>query len=104
MVPLIVLVVSFLISAAAGSCLFRGLAECLACGVGRDVSSDASAHWEDGAGSDSYGSTRFRRWWKVGSLTGVAEMLIAVGLQIPQAAISVAVMAAMMLTCVFPPT
>ncbi len=36
------------------------------------------------------------------TLTGIAELLIAVGLQIPAAAMPVAVLAALMLVCIFP--
>jgi len=36
------------------------------------------------------------------TLTGVAEVLIAFGLQIPKAAIPVAAMAVIMLACIFP--
>jgi uncharacterized membrane protein len=105
MVPLIVLVVSFLIFRLAGLevAYFADWQNALRAALGVMFLLTASAHW----GRRRPDLIRMvprvfgdgGRWV---SLTGVAEMLIAVGLQIPQAAISVAVMAAMMLTCVFP--
>ncbi|MFZ1086131.1 MAG: hypothetical protein WAN35_14295 [Terracidiphilus sp.] len=105
MIPVIVLVVSFTLFRLAGFGLayFADAQNALRAALGVMFLLTASAHW---------GKLRADLMRMVPSvfgdagmwvtLTGVAELLIAVGLQIPRAASVVAASAAVMLVCVFP--
>jgi uncharacterized membrane protein len=105
MVPLIVLVVSFLALRLAGLGVahFADWQNALRAALGVMFLLTASAHWGRrrpdlirmvpqafGAGGT----------WV--TLTGVAEVLIAIGLQVPHAATPVAALAVAMLACIFP--
>ena len=105
MVPLIVLVVSFLVFrlTGLGVVYFADWQNALRAALGAMFLLTASAHW----GSRRPDLIRmvpraFGDGGKWVTLTGVAELLIAVGLQVPQAATPVAALAAAMLACMFP--
>ena len=105
MVPLIVLVVSFLVFRLAGlevDC-FADWQVALRAALGAMFLLTASAHWgrrrPDLIRMVPRGFGDGGRWV---TLTGVAELLIAVGLQVPQAATPVAALAVAMLACIFP--
>lgn len=105
MVPLIVLVVSFLVFRLAGLAVahFADWQNALRAALGVMFLLTASAHW---------GRRRpdlicmvpqaFGNGGTWVTLTGVAELLIAIGLQAPHAAMPVAASAVAMLVCIFP--
>jgi uncharacterized membrane protein len=105
MTPLIVLVVSFLIIRSVGLevAYFADWQIALRAALGAMFLLTASAHWgrrrpdlirmvPRAVGNEGHWVT----------LTGFAELLIAVGLQVPQAATAIAALAVVMLACIFP--
>lgn len=105
MAPLIVLAVSFLIFRLTGLGLayFADWQNALRAALGAMFLLTASAHWgRRRADLIRMVPRTFGDGGKWVTLTGVAEVLIAVGLQLPQAAAAVAVLAAGMLACIFP--
>ena len=105
MVPLIVLVVSFLVFRLAGLGVehFADWQNALRAALGAMFLLTASAHW----GRRSPDLIRmvphaFGAGGTWVTLTGIAELLIAIGLQIPHVAMPVAMSAAAMLVCIFP--
>ncbi len=105
MAPLIVLVFSFLIFrlTGLGVTYFADWQNALRAALGAMFLVTASAHW--GRRRPDLIRMVPRTFGDAGkwvTLTGVFEVLIAVGLQVPQAALSVGAMAVMMLVCLFP--
>jgi uncharacterized membrane protein len=105
MIPLIVLIVSFVIFRLAGLeiAYFADWQMTLRAALGVMFLLTASAHW----GRRRPDLIRmvpsfFGNGGMWVTLTGVAEILIALGLQIPCAAVAVAMLAAAMLICIFP--
>jgi uncharacterized membrane protein len=105
MVPLIVLVVSFLAFRLAGLevAYFANWQNALRAALGVMFLLTASAHWgrrrQDLIRMVPQGFGGAGKWV---TLTGIAEVLIAIGLQSPYFAMPVAMSAAAMLVCVFP--
>ena len=105
MVPLIVLVISFLVFRLTGLAVayFADWHIALRAALGVMFLVTASAHWgrlrQDLVRMVPRGLGDGGRWV---TLTGVAEILSAIGLQIPQAAMAVAGLAAAMLACILP--
>lgn len=105
MIPLIVLAVSLLIFRLAGFgvAYFADWQNALRAAFGVMFLLTASAHW--GKRRPDLMRMVPRAFGDAGkwvTLTGVAEVLIAVGLQVPRAAPAVAALAAAMLVCIFP--
>ena len=105
MVPLIVLVISFagFRLAGLGVPYFADWQNALRAALAVMFFLTASAHW----GKRRPDLVRMvpQSFWdgsKWVTLTGVAEVLIAVGLQVPRAATAVAALAAVMLLCILP--
>jgi uncharacterized membrane protein len=105
MIPLIVLIVSFVIFRLAGLeiAYFADWQMALRAALGVMFLLTASAHW----GRRRPDLIRmvpsfFGNGGMWVTLTGVAVILIALGLQIPRAAVAVAMLAAAMLICLFP--
>jgi uncharacterized membrane protein len=105
MIPLIVLIVSFAVfrSAGLGLTYFADWQHALRAALGVMFLLTASAHW----GSRRLDLIRMvpSTFGNAGAwvtLTGIAELLIAVGLQFSPVAPAVAIAAAAMLVCIFP--
>jgi uncharacterized membrane protein len=105
MIPLIVLIVSFAVFRLAGFSVsyFADWQHALRAALGVMFLLTASAHW----GSKRPDLIRMvpSAFGNAGAwvtLTGIAEVLIAVGLQFPLVAPAVAIAAAAMLVCIFP--
>jgi uncharacterized membrane protein len=105
MVPLIVLVISFLVFRLTGLGVhyFADWQIALRAALGVMFLVTASAHWgrlrPDLIRMVPRGFGDAGRWV---TLTGIAEILIAIGLQVQLAAMPVAALAAAMLACMFP--
>ncbi len=105
MIPVIVLVICFAGFRIAGIWLpyFSEWQFSLRAALGAMFVLTASAHWGRRRGDlkrmvpPAFGNAGI--WVTV---TGIAEIVIAIGLQIPQVAMLVAVLAAIMLGCIFP--
>lgn len=105
MIPLIILVASFLVFRLAGLGLayFADWQHALRAALGTMFLLTASAHWgKRRADLIRMVPQGFGDGGKWVTLTGVAEVLIAVGLQVPRAAMAVSALAAVMLVCIFP--
>ena len=105
MIPLIVLVISFAVFrlAGLGVAYFADWQHALRAALGLMFLLTASAHW--GKRRSDLMRMVPRVFGAAGvwvTLTGVAELLIAVGLQLSRLAPIVAGMAAVMLVCIFP--
>jgi uncharacterized membrane protein len=105
MIPLIVLVIAFVVFCLAGFAVpyFAHWQFSLRAALGVMFLLTASAHW----GRRRADLIRMvpRGFGNAGlwvTLTGIAEILIAIGLQVPRTAAIVAVAAAVMLVCLFP--
>jgi len=105
MVPFIVLVISYIIFRLVGFAIpyFADWQFSLRAALGVMFLLTASAHWGRGRADlirmvpHQFGSAAT---WV--TLTGIAEILIAIGLQIPRIALLVAIAAVLMLLCIFP--
>lgn len=105
MIPLIVLVLAFfaLWLTAPGIAYFSDWQHALRAALGVMFLLTASAHWGRrrpdlvGMVPEAFGKPEM---WV--TLTGIAEILIAIGLQFPRAALVAATSAAVLLICVFP--
>jgi len=105
MIPLIVLAVAFVVFRLAGFAVpyFANWQIALRAALGVMFLLTASAHWGRRRGDlvrmvpPAFGNAGL-----LVTLTGIAEILIAVGLQIPRVALLVAIDAAIMLICIFP--
>jgi uncharacterized membrane protein len=105
MIPLIVLVVSFAVFRLLGLAItyFAQWQFCLRAALGVMFLLTASAHWSKRRADlmrmvpPQFGSAAL---WV--TLTGIAEIFIAAGLQIPRIALPVALAAILMLLCIFP--
>jgi uncharacterized membrane protein len=105
MVPLIVLAVSFLVFRLAGLGVphFADWQNALRAALGVMFLLTASAHWgERRQDLIRMVPQAFGDGGKWVTLTGVAEVLIAIGLQVPSVAMPVGALAAAMLACIFP--
>jgi uncharacterized membrane protein len=105
MIPLIVLVSSFAAFRLAGVWFpyFSDWQTSLRAALGVMFLLTASAHWGNRRPDlVRMVPPRFRDAGMWVTLTGIAEILIAVGLQIPIAALPVAASAVLMLVCIFP--
>ena len=105
MIPLIVLVVSSAIFRLAGLeiAYFADWQRALRAALGVMFLFTASAHWgRRRRDLIAMVPSFFGNGGMWVTLTGVAEVLIALGLQIPRAAFAVATLAAAMLICIFP--
>jgi uncharacterized membrane protein len=105
MIPLIVLVVSFLVFrlAGLGVTYLADWQHALRAALGVMFLLTASAHWgKRRADLIRMVPRRFGDAGKWVTLTGVAEVLIALGLQVPRAAMTVGALALVMLVCIFP--
>jgi uncharacterized membrane protein len=105
LIPLIVLIISFVIFRLAGFAIayFADWQNALRAALGVMFLLTASAHW----GKRRADMVRMvpKVFGPAGAwvtLTGIAELLVAVGLQVSRAAPAVAAMAAVMLACIFP--
>jgi uncharacterized membrane protein len=104
-IPLIVLLVAFIAFRLAGFALpyFADWQHALRAALGIMFLLTASAHWGRRRADllrmvpPVFGSAAF---WV--SLTGIAEVLVALGLQIPRTALVAGTSAAVMLICIFP--
>lgn len=105
MIPLLVLLVSFLVFRLCGFGVryFADWQHALRAALGTMFALTASAHW--GRRRDDLvrmvpGVFGDGRLWV--TLTGVAELLLVAGLQLPRGAAAVASLGALMLVCIFP--